>query len=308
VTRIDDRPSLDTRDLQVVLAIASTGSTAGAVAVLHLTQSAVSRALASAEDKLGVRLFERSARGLAPTPAGERFIAGAGPMLAQLAEFERTVRAAERAPAKVRIVCECYTAYRWLPTALAALKQKLPHFQLALCVEHSRAPVEALVDGQVDVALLTTSSTSGLGSGFSEEPLFSDEIIFLVATSHPLASRRSLTKHDLEAATLISAEAPEAESRRFLRDVWGRARPNLDYLRLPLTEAIVDATRAGMGVAVLSEWIASSYLPDSQLLVKRLARPLHRPWRIAYRREARAAAHALTAALKGAGPRVFAAV
>lgn len=38
-------------------------------------------------------------------------------------------------------------------------------------------------------------------------------------------------------------------------------------MRLPLTEAIVDAARAGMGVAVLSEWTASGYLDDGTLAV-----------------------------------------
>lgn len=50
------------RDLQVVLALAAAGSTASAAAALHLTQSAVSRALLLVEDKLGVRLFARSER------------------------------------------------------------------------------------------------------------------------------------------------------------------------------------------------------------------------------------------------------
>ena len=102
-----EKPLLDVRDLEVVLALAAAGSTAGAVSMLHVTQSAVSRALAVAEDKLGVRLFERTARGLAPTDAGQRFIAGAGPMLAQLADFERRVRAPAASPMRVRLVCEC---------------------------------------------------------------------------------------------------------------------------------------------------------------------------------------------------------
>ena len=48
----------------------------------------------------------------------------------------------------------------------------------------------------------------------------------------------------------------------------------------------MDAARAGMGVAVLSEWMASGYVERGDLVVRRLAsRPLRRPWRIAYRDE-----------------------
>jgi DNA-binding transcriptional LysR family regulator len=46
-------------------------------------------------------------------------------------------------------------------------------------------------------------------------------------------------------------------------------RPKLSWL--PLTEAIADAARAGLGVAVLSEWIASGYLGGGDLIAKQFA-------------------------------------
>lgn len=79
-------------------------------------------------------------------------------------------------------------------------------------------------------------------------------------------------------------------------------------MRLPLTEAIVHAARAGMGIAVLSEWMAKAYLGTGDLVVKRLATgPLRRPWRIAYRTEVEDAARRLTSTLVGAAPRLTAA-
>jgi LysR family transcriptional regulator for metE and metH len=296
-------PRLELRDLRVVLALAAEGSTAGAGAVLHLTQSAVSRALLLAEDKLGVRLFERSARGLCPTPAGERLIAGAGPLLAQLAELEAAARRPERTRAPVRLVCECYTAYRWLPSALAQLRSHLPELTLKLAVEHTADPAAALAHGDIDVALLTTAATP---AACRERPLFSDEIVFVLAPSHPLAQRPHLTARDLQATTLITSNTPPAERRWFMTRVFGRRRPKLDFMTLPLTEAIIDAARAGMGVAVLSEWIASTYLGGDDLLAKRFgAEPLRRPWRIAFHPSAADAATRLAGALEGLAPRVY---
>jgi LysR family transcriptional regulator for metE and metH len=92
-----------------------------------------------------------------------------------------------------------------------------------------------------------------------------------------------------------------------MKSVFGRTRPKLEFLRFPLTEAIVDAARAGMGVAVLSEWIASGYLDGADLVAKRLdSMPLRRPWRIAFRKDAANAARRLGAALQGSAPRVYA--
>src|SRR5262249_41134591 len=92
------RPQLEIRDLELVLALAAAGSTAAAASAMHITQSAVSRALAQAEDRVGARLFDRAARGLSPTVAGRRLIDGAGLVLTQLRELEQFVSAPAVAP------------------------------------------------------------------------------------------------------------------------------------------------------------------------------------------------------------------
>lgn len=300
------KPRLEVRDLEIVLAVASAGSTTRAASVLHLTQSAVSRALGLAEEKLGVRLFDRGRHGLSLTRAGERLVAGAGALLAQLVELERSATGHDVTPVRVRLVCECYTAYRWLPSALHNLRRALPSLEVELAIEHTGAPVEALRAGKIDIALLTTAPISG--RGLEERALFSDEVVFVVSRTHPLARRKSLTALDLQAYPLITAQAPDAEVRWFAQRVFGRRRPHVQFLRLPLTEAIADATRAGMGIAILSEWIASGYLEGGDLVVKRLAAgPLRRPWRMAYRREVAETAGRLAAALEGTVPRLVAA-
>ncbi|NVB80282.1 MAG: LysR family transcriptional regulator [Kofleriaceae bacterium] len=295
------RPSLEVRDLELVLALADAKSTVRAASRLHLTQSAVSRGLLNAEDKLGVSLFERTAKGLTPTAAGAELIAGASAVLAQLVELEERARTPDDPVVRVRMVCECYTAYRWLPSALVNLRRGSSRLEVELSVEHTSAPVPALEAGKLDVALLTTSRVR---APMRELPLFADEIVFIVAADHPLARRASITADDLRDYPLISSTAtPEPELRWFGAAVFG-SRPPTSRLRFPLTEAIVDAARAGMGVAVLSEWIAAPYL-DSSLVAKRLRKPLLRPWRIAFRPEAADRARQLAAALGGLAPRIY---
>jgi len=290
------------RDLELVLALAATGSTVKAASRLYLTQSAVSRALLAVEDKLGARLFERRARGLAPTAAGGRLVAGAGALLAELSALE----ADAKAPALVtplRVVCECYTAYRWLPSTLATLERSGASLDVTLAFEHTAAPVAGLVAGDVDAALLTTSATP---KNFREMALFSDEIVFVVAASHPLAKTKALDPGDLSGQTLItSSQTPQAEARWFFARVFGRKVPKLKTLTFPLTEVMMDAARAGMGVAALSEWIALPYLAAGDLLVKRMkGRDLKRPWRMAFGKEHEGAARRLGMALGGVVPKI----
>ena len=292
------------RDLQVALALATAGSTSRAAAVLHLTQPAVSRALLALEDKLGTQLFARTSRGLAPTAAGERLLAGARELLVGLNDLER--RTCSPQPAcRLRVVCECYTAYHWLPSALAALRNSAPGLEVTIEVEHSRAPVAALEAGEVDVALLTTARLPR--GGLLERPLFKDEVVFVIAASHALAAKKTLTRADLrEHPLLTSSNTPVPEMQWFSRAVFGRRQPSrLTMQRLPLTEAILDVARAGMGIAILSEWIAGPHLGKGDLLARRLdTGALRRPWRYAYRSEHADAAQRLLAVLQSAAPRM----
>lgn len=289
------------------MALAESKTTVRAAARLHVTQSAVSRGLLGVEDRLGVRLFERSRQGLSPTPAGQKLLEGAGPLLAQLVALEQATRTPEAPPTRVRVVCECYTAYRWLPSALSGLTEEDRRLSVEIGFEHTTSPVEALLEGEIDVALLTTAR---IGRGLLEEPLFSDEIVILLAPRHPLATRSVLRASDLRAHTILSStNTPAAESRWYFGQVFGRdaprVMPRLDVLRLPLTEAVIDAARAGLGLAIMSEWIAAPYLAAGDLLVKRLhGRALHRHWRIAYRPEVAAAARKLSALLRARAPQL----
>ena len=298
------RPQLEIRDLELVLALAAAGSTAGAASVLHLTQSAVSRALGQAEERVGVPLFERNARGVSATLAGRRLLDGAPTILQQLHELERAVAAPEQEPERVRLVCECYTAYRWLPAAMSNLRERWSDLEVEVGTNHTSDPVSALLRGKIDLALLTTGEVPK-GRGLQEQPLFSDEIVFVMSPQHRLAQNRRITPLQLQAEQLITGNTPPAEARWFMRAAFGRRRPKLRFLHFPLTEPIMDAARAGMGIAVLSEWMASGYLEQSDLVVRRLSSgPLRRPWRMAYRDELAEVAERLRGALIGVVPRL----
>jgi len=286
---------LGIRDLQVVLALSTAGTTAKAASTLHLTQPAVSRALLAAEDKLGARLFDRTRKGLVPTPAGRQLLDGAVRLLSELGDLERRVRAPAATPVRIRIVCECYTAYHWLPAALTSLRHAIPEQRLSIAVEHTRDPVAGLEAGAVDVALLTTSKCP---RGLAEAPLFSDEIVFVMAPSHPLAAKRVLRPADVRDAMLLSPNVAPTASRWFAHAVFGPRPPaELRFQFLPLTEAILELARAELGVAVLSEWIATPHLGSSLVMRRLAASRLVRPWRIAWRPEVADAAESLRASL-----------
>src|SRR6185295_9162022 len=100
--------------------------------------------------------------------------------------LEGQVRGLTAPLSRLRLVCECYTAYHWMPSALQGLKASLPGVELSIALEWTADPIAALLEGEIDVALVSEAPASR-SRRLVDQPLFSDEIVFVMAASHRLA-------------------------------------------------------------------------------------------------------------------------
>ncbi|WP_394541055.1 LysR substrate-binding domain-containing protein [Lysobacter enzymogenes] len=112
-------------------AAARLGSFTRAAQELHLTHGAISRAVRSIEDALGVALFERRSQRVHLTAAGERLRDAAAAAFDLLGATVRELRAPPRKPALV-LSCEPSLLMRWLIPRLPALQAAHPHIALQL--------------------------------------------------------------------------------------------------------------------------------------------------------------------------------
>src|SRR5262245_17998437 len=141
--------------LRLVSAVADLGSLTRAGDRLHLTQSALSHPLRDLDDPLGAMLFQRVGKRLVLTHAGERLLDSARTILARLDETEETIRTLGKAPGGVlRFATECHTCFYWLPPLLVAFRERFPTMELRIEVEASHHPVEHVLDGTIDLALM----------------------------------------------------------------------------------------------------------------------------------------------------------
>lgn len=84
--------------MEVFCAVADAGSLAGAAKRLRLSPATVTRAVALQEDRLGVRLFNRTTRSLSLTEAGARFLDSTRRLLSELEQAEKTAGGATATP------------------------------------------------------------------------------------------------------------------------------------------------------------------------------------------------------------------
>jgi DNA-binding transcriptional LysR family regulator len=115
------------RDLHVVFTVAECGSMAKAAEALHVTQSAVSQIIAEIEQELGVRLFDRSRRGVAATMYGDALIRHGKAAFDELRHgLQEIDYLRNEGTGEIRIGCPETLAASVLPRAIEAFSSQWP--------------------------------------------------------------------------------------------------------------------------------------------------------------------------------------
>ncbi|MGE3273764.1 MAG: LysR substrate-binding domain-containing protein [Vicinamibacterales bacterium] len=245
-------PTLEIRHLALVRAIAETGSVTRAAERLHLTQSALSHQLRDVETRLGLQLFLRLGRRMVLTPAGERVLGSAGRVLDELGRAEDELRVmASDGKGVLRLCTQCNTGYHWLPPLLQAFHRKYPGVDVQIAVQWTDRPFEALLGGQIDLAVVTSATSD---RRVTLTPLFEDELVAITAPDHPFAARRWIEPKDFAEEHLIIYSADRQDSYTFSRILTPAGVEPARVSQVPLTEAILELVKAGLGVGVMARW------------------------------------------------------
>lgn len=188
--------------LKVLIAVADKGSFSEAAQQLQMSQSAVSYAVASLEEELGVMLFSRGRYGAKLTPVGEQIVDRAcriGDLIEDIVKQANLAKGL--GGGHVRIASFRSAATHILPEAIAEFCRRYPAIAVSIADYDDRPDVEAdLRQGRADIGL-TYLPTS---SDFDTWELMRDEMIALFPPDfHPKDSR--LSWDEIKAYALIMA-------------------------------------------------------------------------------------------------------
>jgi LysR family transcriptional regulator, transcription activator of glutamate synthase operon len=166
-----------------------------AAAELAVAQPALSKQIQDLEHELGVDLFERVGRNVRLTEAGYALLDHTRVILAQVeavrAEMRERVglrrgRASIGAPPTV--------GTHLLPGILALFNQRYPGLELQMREGGTQTLLSLLEAGELDLAVVTLPIT---GRSLAISPLFTEELVIVVAPSHPLAGHEAVALADL---------------------------------------------------------------------------------------------------------------
>jgi LysR family transcriptional regulator for metE and metH len=258
---------LEVRHLKLLVAVAEEGSVTRAGQKLHLTQSALSHQLRDAEERLGAPLFLRLGRKMTLTPAGDRLLQSARRVLEELKSAEEQIgQFSGGATGSIRLSTECYTCYHWLPPVLKQFHKTYPQVEVLIDLEATACPVDALLDGRLDVGIIT-SLCGNKGKSLRLTPTHEDEVVVVMPPEHRLCRCQYIKPQDLENETVLIY--PPREDSTLLQKLLAPAgvQPR-SVLEIPLTEGIVELVAAGIGIAFLARWAVAQSLEARRIVAR----------------------------------------
>src|SRR5690242_754592 len=171
--------AIELTDLRVFLAVMEHGSFSRAATSLLMAQPSVSERIAGLEHAVGTPLFERTTRGAAATPAGQRFAEYATRCVSLADEAVASSLEQARTP-RLRVAVHTTFAHRAVPLAVAAADAL--DARLVLYDAHTEEVQHRVVDGTADVGFVLSGPVP---RGLSERALPPDRVVCVVQPSHP---------------------------------------------------------------------------------------------------------------------------
>ena len=272
----------DLTDLELLVAIAESGSIGRTASARGLSQPSVSRRMVALERVLQLSLLVRTPRGSALTANGRVVVDWAAGLLGAVDDFSRSVQAlVEESGGAVRAAVSMTIAEHYAPRWVAAARIRTPETEVSLVVANSTEVADLVAGARVDVGFIESPTVR---PGLRRRRIGVDHLVVAVATDHPWATREVIAASELALTPLLVREAGSGTRETIERALRSKGLPMRVAFEMASNTALKSAAVAGMGPAVVSAATVTDEVARGQLRVVpvqdlRLSRPLSLIWR-----------------------------
>ncbi len=257
------------RFLRTFLAVAETGSFAGAAERVALTHAAVAAQMKALDGELKRSLFERSGRGVVLSKEGRALVPYAEGLLKQYDEMLRAGTGAADISGTVRMGT-IVSAMGLLARAVVELKKRYPGLDVRLQIVHSSLLAEAVRSGELDAGILVEESRLHLGrmqwTWLYEEP------IKVVANTQAAAANADLAAL-LRANPFLRFDRRTPTGARIEQELRKQRLVVNEFLELNSLADIVQLVKQNAGVTVIPVLKNFGWSKDPDLRVLTLPGP-----------------------------------
>ncbi len=275
---------IESRQMRAFVAVARRGNFTQGAKDVFLTQSAVSHAIKSLEEDLGVSLFQRVGRRAVLTQAGERLLQHCEEILNKMQHARTDLsQLPEMGRIGLRLGAPMTVCQHILPAVLRKVRHDYP--QCGLRVETGDNPqlLGQLLSGRIDLAIMVEPEKR---ADLVFEPLFRDEMQFVMLPSHPWATAKEISATEIAEATLILANKATRTYGLVMAYFRTSRIATPRCIELGSIESIKELVKNGLGVGIVAKWPIQAELERGELVARPLGRrPLRRQWYAVYLRE-----------------------
>jgi DNA-binding transcriptional LysR family regulator len=260
---------VDLRQLEIIRAIADTGSFTGAGEKLHVSQSAISRQILLLEDELGEPVFHRIGRRIRITPAGESLLQLSHRVFQDLQDTVSAIsEKQESLGGTMRLVGGMTVCLYVFPTLLSEVRKIHPHLDLKVTVGSAERSIAMLRSGAGDLGLLTLPVEA---SDLVSVPVLEEELLLVTYPMHPFAKKKQVAPADLNKQAFILFETGSI-TRRLVEQFFTRERiePAI-VMETENVEIIKAMVRHGLGISIIPWQAAAADVKARQLACSRIA-------------------------------------
>ncbi|RYH08004.1 LysR family transcriptional regulator [Tropicimonas sp. IMCC6043] len=256
------------RQVQYFVAVAEHGSISHAAQALSISQSSVTEAVRFLEDDLGVKLFDRHARGLSITHKGHQFLRHATSILSEVSGARRALEIeGEEITGTLHLGVTSLMAGYVMSDLLARYRRANPLVEVSAIEDNGEYLEHLLVGGELDVAVMVTSNLSDR-MALQVEILEVSPYRLWLPIGHRLVAEDSITLDDLTGEQLIMLDIDEmGEAAVKLLSALG-TRPKIAF-RTKSVEAVRSLAATGAGIALLPDLVYRPWSLEGDRIVSR---------------------------------------
>lgn len=260
------------QQLEYVVAVYRCRHFAKAAEYCGVTQPTLSAMVQRLEDELGVKLFDRSAQPVVPTPVGRVVVEQAWKVLSRARKLKAMVEEEKQSTGGTfRIGILPTIAPYLLPRFFPQLMAGHPEMDLRI-VEMQTADIKkALLRGELDAAILV--SLDGMDN-YVQTPLYYEQFLTYVSRTDRLFAKQAIRTTDLAGETLWLLDEGHCFRDQLVKFCALRsARASQQHYTLGSIETFMRMVEGGRGVTFIPE-LALPQLSDKQ---RELVRPFALP-------------------------------
>ena len=188
---------LTLRDLHTLMTVAQCGSMGKAAAQLAVSQPSISKTIANMEHSLGVRLLDRSPRGVEATIYARALLERGAGAFDELREATRHIDfLAHPTSGELRIGSTIAIATGFVSAVVERLSRKYPNIDFHIAAGEASAVYRALEGRQHDLAILPML-TASVGDHLQADILYDEPLVVVASDRSPWARRRKITLKEL---------------------------------------------------------------------------------------------------------------